>query len=282
MRFAYSTNAYTRFTLKEALYEIARLGYAGAEILCDHPHWFPGRVDAREVDEVAAVLAETGLAVSNLNANTANGYFSPLPPENVFEPALSNPKRAKRDWRVGFSIEALRLAAAVGAPCVSLTAGHPTPGCDPALGLDYFVASLKRVCEAAEVHGVNVGIEYEPGLLVERATEVLETIERVGSPRLGVNLDIGHSHLDGEPVETTIAALAGRIWNVHVEDIRGRKHFHRVPGEGDLPFGRYFRALRAAGYRGFLTVELYSYPEQPNEVGRRALDYLQGLPEAGS
>lgn len=279
MRLAYSTNAFTRFPLRDALYEIARLGYSGAEILCDHPHWFPGRVEPRELEEVQAVLAETGLAVSNLNANTANGYFSPLPPENVFEPALSNPNPAKRRWREDFTIEALRLAAAVGAPCVSVTAGHPTPGCEPALGMDYFADSLKRICEAAERHGVNVGIEYEPGLLVERATEVLEFIERVDSPRLGVNLDIGHSHLDGEPVEEAVASLAGRIWNVHVEDIRGRKHFHRVPGEGEVPFGRYFRALRGAGYQGFLTVELYSYPEQPVEVGRRALAYLKALPE---
>jgi protein FrlC len=282
VRLAYSTNAFTRFPLTEALAEIARLGYAGAEILCDHPHWFPGRVGAQELDEVRAVLAETGLKVSNLNANTANGYFSPLPPENVFEPALSNPNPAKRRWREEFTIEALRLAAAVGSSCVSVTSGHPTPGCDPSLGLDHFVESLKRICAAAEEIGVNVGIEYEPGLLVERATEVLEVIERVGSERLGVNLDIGHSHLDGEPVEETVAALAGRIWNVHVEDIRGRKHFHRVPGEGDLPFGRYFRALREAGYRGFLTVELYSYPDRPVEVGCRALDYLRSLPELGS
>jgi len=112
---------------------------------------------------------------------------------------------------------------------------------------------------------------------VERAAELAEVIERVGSPELGANLDIGHSYLDGESPEATVALLAGRIWNVHVEDIRNRKHFHLVPGDGDLPFSRYFDALRQAGYDGFLTVELYSFPDQPVEAGRRSLQYLSTL-----
>ena len=78
--------------------------------------------------------------------------------------------------------------------------------------------SLKHICEAAAKYGVKLGIEYEPGLLVERAVELAEVIERVGSPELGANLDIGHSYLDGESPEAAVALLAGRIWNVHVED----------------------------------------------------------------
>jgi sugar phosphate isomerase/epimerase len=100
---------------------------------------------------------------------------------------------------------------------------------------------------------------------------------RVDSPLLGVNWDIGHSFLDGETPESAIELLGQRIWNVHVEDIKARKHFHLVPGTGDLPFERYFDALRGVGYEEFLTVELYSYPEQPAAVGRRSLEFLRPL-----
>lgn len=275
MRTAYSTNAFTRTDLASAIRAVADLGYAGVEILCDRPHWFPGEVSAAEAEAIAALLAERGLAVSNLNANTANGYFDPPPPENVFEPALSNPDPAARRWRQRYTIEALRLAAALGAPAVSVTSGHPRPGCAPERALEHFVEALGPICQAAADLGVRVGIEYEPGLLVERATEAAEVIARVGSPQLGVNLDLGHSFLDGEQPEAAVGLLAGRIWNVHVEDIRQRKHFHLVPGEGDVPLERYFAALRATGYDGFLTVELYTYPEAPVEVGGRALAYLR-------
>jgi sugar phosphate isomerase/epimerase len=277
MQLAYSTNAFTRTDLDSALHSIAALGYAGVEILCDRPHWFPGEVSGQELEAIAATLQQLGLAVSNLNANTANGYFTPPPPENTFEPALCNPDPELRAWRQRYSIEALRLGAALGARAVSVTSGHPRAGLLPERSLDLLVESLKPICEAAAKYGIKVGIEYEPGLLVERASELAEVIERVGSPELGANLDIGHSWLDGEVPETAVAVLAGRIWNVHVEDIRRRKHFHLVPGDGDLPFRRYFSALRQAGYDGFLTVELYSFPDQPLEVGRRALDYLRPL-----
>jgi len=44
-----------------------------------------------------------------------------------------------------------------------------------------------------------------------------------------------------------------------------------------LPFAKYINALRKVNYDGYLTVELYSYPEQPQEAGRQALEYLTPL-----
>jgi sugar phosphate isomerase/epimerase len=277
VRLAYSTNAFTRTDLASAINAVADIGFTAVEILCDRPHWFPGQVSEQELDRTAELLAARGLAVANLNANTANGYYHPAPPENVFEPALSNADPALRRWRQDFSIEALRIARRVGAHAISVTAGHPRPGVHPARALDYFVDSLKRICEAAERLQIRVGVEYEPGLLVERASELAEVLERVQCAWLGANLDIGHSYLDGESPEQAARLLAGRVWNVHVEDIKARKHFHLVPGDGDLPFARYFEALRATGYDGFLTVELYTYPDAPIEAGRRSLDYLRRL-----
>ncbi|HHH38788.1 MAG TPA: sugar phosphate isomerase/epimerase [Sedimenticola sp.] len=277
MRLAYSSNAYTRTDLESALRSIAGLGFSAAEILCDHPHLYPGRTPDARIDHLATLLETLELGVSNLNANTANQYFRPLPPENVFEPSLSSADPARRNWRIRYSIEAIRIAARLGAPCISVTSGLPGSGGTPARGMDLFTESLKPVCEAAARHGVRVGIEYEPGLLVERAGEVLETIERVGSPELGVNLDIGHSWLNREPPAETVELLQGRTWNLHLEDIAGHKHYHLVPGEGELPFDRYLAALRTTGYDGFLTVELYTCSDHPEAAGRAARDYLEPL-----
>ena len=277
MKLAYSSNAYTRASLPEALNSIATIGFTGAEILCDHPHWFPGRVTDREVEEIGGMLRELNLKISNLNANTANGYFDPLPPENVFEPSLSSANREYRRWRTEFSIETIRLAAMIGATCISVTSGQPGSGGMPEAGLDLFIDSLKRVCEAADKQGIRVGVEYEPGLLVERASELVEVMERVDCPLLGANLDIGHSFLSGEDPEHTVGLLSGRIWNVHVEDIANGKHFHLIPGEGNMPIVRYIEALKSSGYEGFLTVELYTYPQMPELAGERSIAYLRNI-----
>ncbi|HHO59131.1 MAG TPA: sugar phosphate isomerase/epimerase [Thiotrichales bacterium] len=277
MKLAYSTNAYTRTDLQSALCNIAELGFAGAEILCDTPHWLSHQVSEAEIDTIKQLLNETGLAVSNLNANTANGYFKPLPPENVFEPSLSSRHKAWREWRIDYSINTLQLANSLGARCISVTSGQPGSGGSPDEGLVIFIESLKVICETAEKLGIRVGVEYEPGLLVENAAELREVIDRVDAPCLGANFDIGHSFLCGESAQSAVSLLAGRIWNVHVEDIRGGKHYHLVPGEGDLPFEDYFQALRNAGYDNYLTVELYTCSHQPEAAGRRSLDYLTPL-----
>jgi len=277
MQLAYSTNAFTQYNLITAISKIAELGYNGVEILCEKPHWYPDDVGQKNIDVVADTLAEFNLKVSNLNANTANSYFNPAPPENVFEPSLSNKIASVRKAREDIVIKALKLAHKINAPCISLTSGQPTPGCLPEKATDYFVESLKKICDYAHQYGVRVGIEYEPGLIVERATEVIDVIDRVGSDLLGVNLDIGHSYLSNEPPEETINSLAGRIWNVHIEDIKNMKHFHLPPGDGDMPFDRYINSFKKIDYQGFLTVELYSFPDQPMEVGKQSIDYLKQL-----
>ncbi|MBK1703002.1 sugar phosphate isomerase/epimerase family protein [Halochromatium glycolicum] len=277
MRIAYSTNAYTRYELATACDRIAALGFDGLEILCDRPHWFPGETTMAEADQLRARLLELGLSVSNLNANTANGFFDPPPPETVFEPSLSSADPERRRWRLNYSIEALRLAARVGARNISITSGRPESGGTPRQGIELFVDSLKRLCDAAEPMGVRVGVEYEPGLLVECASELAEVIDRVGSALLGANLDIGHSWLAREEPATVAALLNRRVWNVHIEDIAAYKHFHLVPGEGDLPIELWLDALSEAGFGGLHTVELYTYAEAPDEAGRSAIAYLRRI-----
>jgi sugar phosphate isomerase/epimerase len=278
MKPAYSSNAYTRYSLSEALERIATLGYAGAEILCDRPHWFAGTVSDAEIAQVRAQLAASGLAVGNLNANTVAGYWDPAPPDGGFEPSLTNPDGLLRRWREAYSCAAIHLAAQVGAHSISVTSGRPLPGVAREAALDWMAEALGRICACADDAGIDVGIEYEPGLVIERAADVVELFERVGSPRLGVNLDIGHAWLAGETPAQSIGRLAGRIWNVHVEDIRDHRHVHLVPGDGDLPLADYLDALHGQGYDRFLTVELYSLPQQPDLAGRRALAHLRGLP----
>jgi len=277
MKLAYSTNAYTQTDLKTALRSIAEIGYDGVEILCDYPHWLSHQVSETEVAVIRQILDDTGLAVSNLNANTANGYFNPLPPENVFEPSLSSNNSTWRTWRIEYSLKTLHLAKQIGAHCISLTSGMPASGGEPASSIEFFIESLKPICELAEKLDIRVGIEYEPGLLVETASELAEVINRIDAPCLGANFDIGHSFLCGEPAQEAVTLLEGRIWNVHVEDIHNHKHYHLIPGEGELPFKEYFQALTTAGYEGHLTVELYTYSHQPEDAGIRSLAYLNKL-----
>ena len=276
-RLAFSTNAFTRFSLAEALAGIKRAGYAAAEILADVPHAYAGGLNATLICAIARDVEKLGLQISNINANCSFGYFRDPPPEAFFEPSLISPRPLWREDRLRMIGKAMELARAVGCSCVSVTSGRMLEGVGPKKAEQLFDEGIRRVLEMADRFDVRVGIECEPGLYVELATELQEWIARSGHPRLGANLDVGHSQVMGEEISEVVQLLAGRIWNLHVEDIPGRKHYHLIPGEGTLDWQALRRALAQVGYDGFATVELYTQTENPEAAARRSWDFLQKL-----
>ncbi len=277
MKLAFSTNAFVHFSVAEAVEKIAAIGYDGVEILADAPHLYPHSLNDTALRNLSATLERSGIQVANLNANTAMGYYGRAFWEPLFEPSLANPDPAARRWRVDYTRRCLDLAKVLGCRNVSVTSGRMVPGCTPDAALKLLRESLDAVLEHAEKLGVKVGIEYEPGLLVERYEELRALIEMISSPCLGANLDFGHSHVLGEDPEDVVAGLSPKLFNVHLEDIHSRKHYHLIPGLGEIDFRGIFEILERHAYAGFATVELYTYPQEPEAAARRSLAYLQAL-----
>ena len=271
---AFSTNAYTRHELTEACRRIAGHGYAGVEILADAPHAYPPSFSDADADRLRTVLDELDLAVSNVNANTMFGHWRDAPPEPFFEPSLVSEDAGLRRVRLEMILRTLEIAARLGARNISITTGKPLGAMSPEACEPVLEEHLGRVLERADALGIDVGIECEPGLLIETSDELARWIKRMGSSRLGANLDIGHAVVGGEDPAAAIGKLAGRIWNLHVEDIRDRKHYHRIPGEGDIDFAAVAAALQRAGYQRWATVELYTQTADPDRAARESLRVL--------
>jgi len=277
MKLAFSTNAFSRHSLADALAAIAAEGYAGVEILADKPHWFPDHFDETEANAIRAQLESLNLAVSNINANCTFGYWKDAPPEPFFEPSLISPEPALRADRIKMIQNTLHFAKAIGADNISITSGKALPTMPPDAAMKQLRESLVPVLETAEHLKIHVGIECEPMLFIEWATELRELIDRLGSRMLGANLDLGHSVVLGEDIPTITKLLNGRIWNCHIEDIPGRKHYHLIPGQGTMDWVKVKDSLEAIKYDRFLTVELYTYPDRPQEAARESMAYLSTI-----
>jgi len=275
MKLSFSTNAFVRHSVFDAIERIAGIGYEGVEILADTPHLYAPSITHEDVERLVAALQRTGLQVANINANTAVGYYGREFWEPLFEPSLANPDEALRNWRIAYSKRCIDLANALGSPCVSITSGRAVPGATVDQSLKFLRESLIELLDYAEPRGVRLGIEYEPGLLVESYKELASLISEMNTPYLGANLDLGHSHVVGEDAEAVISGLSSKLFHIHMEDIRGRKHCHLIPGEGDVDFSRWFQVLRRHGYDAYVTVELYTYPHAPVFAAKQALRYLQ-------
>jgi protein FrlC len=279
MKLAFSTNAYTRFSLGEALRGIRGAEFAGVEILADEPHAYPGKFSGEDARIVRAELGRLGLAVSNLNCNCSFGYWKDAPPEPYFEPSLISPSERQREDRIDLIGRAIRIAKILGAQNISITSGRMLGSVNPGRAAELFEQSIARVLKMADEHAVNVGIECEPGLFVEYVAELRGWIDRLGHPRLGANLDIGHCQVIGESIPAAIELLGDRIWNMHVEDIPGRKHYHLIPGEGTLDWQEVKAALKAVDYKRYLTVELYTHTDEPQLAAEKSFRFLSKLIE---
>lgn len=275
MKLAFSTNAFSHYSLEQALVAISAAGYAGVEILADQPHWYPATFDAAQAAAVFTLLRRHKLQVSNINANCTFGYWKDAPPEPFFEPSLISPDPKLRADRIQMIQNTLHFAHAVGARCISITSGKALPTMPPEKASRQLHESLVPVLDLAEKLQIHVGLECEPGLFIEYATELRELIQHADSAMLGANLDIGHSVVIGEDIPTILKVLEGRIWNCHIEDLPGRKHYHLIPGTGTLDWRALRAALHAARYDRFLTVELYTYPDRPAEAAQESIAFLR-------
>jgi sugar phosphate isomerase/epimerase len=274
MKLAFSTNAYTRRSLTDALRSIRSAGFEGVEILADVPHAYPGSIDTPFTDSVRRELEQLGLSVSNINCNCTFGYWKDAPHEPYFEPSLNSPDPQHRADRTTFILRTLEFARDVGARNVSITSGRCLGSMSPDKAAKQFAESIKPVLDKADAVGVDVGMELEPGLFLEYVAELANWIQRLQHPRFGANLDIGHSVVIGEDIGVAVRSLAGRIWNMHVEDLPGRKHYHMIPGEGNFDWVELRAALREISYDRFLTVELYTHTERPQEAAEKSFRFL--------
>jgi sugar phosphate isomerase/epimerase len=276
IKLAFSTNAFVKHTLESAISEIANIGYDGVEILADKPHaFFPIRKNRQS--KITETIRKHKIAISNINANTARGFFDHKSYGDPFEPSLASNDEKKRLWRINYTKQAIDFASLINAENISVTSGKPVSGERREENVKRFMDSMHEVVKYASARKIKIGIEYEPGLLVGNADESLDVIKQIGSQYLGVNLDIGHSQVIGEDIPQVIKMFGKRIFNVHLYDIKGRRHYHLMPGKGDIDFRSVFKSLKSVAYERYFTVELYTYPHRPVSAASKALSYLKQI-----
>jgi sugar phosphate isomerase/epimerase len=277
MQLAFSTNAYLKFSFAEAARRLAEIGYAGIEIMADVPHAWPACLLEEQKQGIRRVLAENRLAISNINAFMMNAISDPR--QRYWHPSWIEPDRHYRQIRIDHTCRSLTLARELGAACITTEPGGPVePGDSWSAALKLFVEMLKPVAEHAEKEGVLLLIEPEPGLLIETADQFLELMEHADSPAIGLNFDIGHFYCVGDEPAPTVHRLAPYIRHFHLEDIAAtRVHHHLIPGEGAIEFAATFDAIRQIDYKGWITIELYPYVDNPDAAARTALERVRKI-----
>lgn len=281
MQLAYNTNGLAHHRLDDALALLADLGYDGVALTLDVGHLDPARATAAEVGAVARRLDELGLARA-----IETGARFVLDPARKHHPTLMEDEAEARQRRIDFLERCTAIADDLGAPVVSIWAGAAPGGAtgdaDPAHPCwERLVEGVEALLERTAERRAQVCFEPEPGMFVERPAGYLELVRRlsargVDAGRLGLTLDVGHLLCTGDlPVDAQIESLAPHLAHVHLDDIAGGVHDHRMFGEGDLDLAGTLAALDRIGYGALAAVELSRDSHRGAWAAREALARIE-------
>ncbi|MGW4568329.1 sugar phosphate isomerase/epimerase family protein [Streptomyces sp. NPDC004561] len=273
LRFGYGTNGLTDLRLDDALALLADLGYDGVGLTLDHMHLdplAPGLADRTR--RVAKRLGELGLGVT---VETGARYV--LDPRRKHGPTLLDPDPRARARRVDLLLQAVRVAADLGAHAVHCFSGIVPPTVtEPGTAWQWLAASLTPVLEAASTAGVPLAVEPEPGHLLSTLADFHHLRGLLGDPpALGLTLDIGHCQcLEPLAPEDCVREAAPWLRHVQIEDMRRGVHDHLPFGEGEIDFPPVLAALAATGYQGLTVVELPRHSHAGPHHAKTSLQFL--------
>src|SRR5207248_9532709 len=167
-----------------------------------------------------------------------------------------DPDPAVRRAAVETLSAAAHSAAIVGAQvlCGPL---HSPVGCRVGRGRTqeewgWAVETLRQVAERSEV---TLAVEYLNRFetyFLNTAADTRRLVDDVGHPRLRAMYDTFHANIEERDVDAAVDALAPVLAQVHIsESHRG------TPGTGLVQWEESIRAIKRAGYDGWLTIEAF-------------------------
>ncbi|MBP1967334.1 sugar phosphate isomerase/epimerase family protein [Paenibacillus aceris] len=273
--------------IREGLRKAKEAGADGVQIYAVSGEMDPDRLTAADRQELRAYIASLGLEVSALCGDLAG---------HGFQDETANPAKIAKSKQI------LDLALDLGTNIVTTHIGIVPEDTQSDVYL-----SMQRACEElgqyAHSKGAFFAIETGP----ERAEHLKRFLDTMSTKGVSVNFDPANMVMvTGDDPVQGVLSLKDYIVHTHVKDgVRYREidpilvygalgleamdhakiaemasggsgaAFAEVPlGEGEVPFGAYFRALKEIGYTGYLTIER-EVGENPEADIRQAVQYIE-------
>ncbi len=252
--------------------EVKDAGFDGIELNLDGPdasaHALTLDTDRAMLDDIARLSRQYGLPVVSVSTSLYAGLLGSADPEQR---------------RAGQRVleKQLVCAEALGAGGILIV-----PGGDNERSLqkayDYSYQSIHELEKTIDRYQINVGVENVWNGFFSSPFDMASFIDRFDSPYIGAYYDVGNV-IAFSWSECWIEVLGSRIRNVHVKDFKRNVGPFPLHGggefvdllEGDVNWPKVVPALRAAGFDGYLTAEVFKADERQSDF-----DYYRSVAEA--
>ena len=211
---------------------------------------------------------EAGLVFRNVHMGAPH-----LMGPDAHRPGLSSLDPVARARKLEAVSACMEIALALEAPHLTLTTGLTDSEAARAEQAAAFKEALTSLVIVKPVP-VKILIEQEPEHVINTTAQLVE-LGRAFPGQVYATFDVGHSEVVGEDIGACIRKLGPLLRNIHLEDIQGRVHAHKLYGEGDVDFDGIFAALREIHYRGDYTPDLYPYKDDHARAIPASLEFLR-------
>ncbi len=254
---------------------MAAHGFRTIELFATRTHF--DYHSAAAIAELQGWLADTGLTLHSVHAPITDSFIGGKwgPPLSL---ASADPEGRAR--AVAEAKAALYVARRIPLKVVVAHLGVPrTQSSSPA---DNSRESARRSIEElqrdAEPLGVAVAVEVIPNELSRAGSLVHFVEEDLDVAGVGVCLDFGHAHMDGDVVDV-IETVSGHLTTTHVHDNHGKSDEHLVPFDGTIAWPAALTAVQKVGYDGPLLFEIAAHgtPKETLQKAKRACERMDRL-----
>lgn len=233
----------------EALQDIAGAGYRGFELFDGNLMQYAGRVD-----ELRSLMERLGLELVAVYSGA-----------NFIYPQILGQELGK--------IEGVaQLAARLGATHLVVGGGAIRAGGIEDGDYKLLAEGLDRVVALAAGVGLTASFHPHLGACAQSPAQIARVFEQTS---IGFCPDTAHLEAGGGDPIDLIRTYADRIPYVHLKDYADGGFLPL--GQGRQDFSRILDELRSAGYDGWITVELDTYPGHPAEAARISRTFLEGM-----
>ncbi len=247
--------------ISEHLRSIADLGYDAIELHVSNPASLDRKALRKELDSYGLGISQVGPGLSY----TQDGLSWTDPDLDVRKRAIQRIKD-----HIDFCSEygaALAIGGIRGA-CKGADAAESAR-------LQQLVIDSTRECARyAEGTSVILGIEpinrYETSYLLT-VQDVLEFIEKIDSPAVGVLADTFHMNIEDVSIIDSIKQAGKRLAHIHLSDSN-----RWAPGFGHLDIPACVQALKDIGFERYISFEVLPKPS-PAEAAAQGIKYVKAL-----
>ena len=240
---------------RDHLLQIAAHGFELVEVFATRTHF--DYHNAAAVADLQQWLADAGLTLHSVHAPVGEGFAGGRWSGLL---SLASADNDARERAVGEAERALFIARRIPVHAlvahVGIPRGQPRDaGAGPQDTRSAARRSLEALQRAAEPLGVRIAVEVIPNELSRAGSLVHFVEDDLDGKGVGICLDVGHAHLDGDVVDA-VETVSEHLIATHVHDNRGRADDHLAPFEGTIDWAAALIALQKIGYDGPMMFEV--------------------------